>query len=70
MRECGACWYVSHVVYTERLNTNLIAGLFTPTAGQHFREAQRHRHSQYDRGTRLADLEEATFKNFGREYRY
>ncbi|KAI1071239.1 hypothetical protein LB507_009476 [Fusarium sp. FIESC RH6] len=45
-------------------------GLFTPTAGQHFREAQRHRHSQYDRGTRLADLEEATFKNFGREYRY
>ncbi|RGP67539.1 meiosis mei2 [Fusarium longipes] len=37
-------------------------GLFTPTAGQHFREAQRHRHSQFDRGTRLAALEEATYE--------
>ncbi|GKU17755.1 unnamed protein product [Fusarium langsethiae] len=37
-------------------------GLFTPTAGQHFREAQRHRHSQFDRGTRLAALEEANFE--------
>ncbi|KAJ4133729.1 hypothetical protein NW768_005317 [Fusarium equiseti] len=45
-------------------------GLFTPTAGQHFREAQRHRHSQYDRGTRLAALEEATYENYGRYYRY
>ncbi|KAG8676731.1 hypothetical protein FPOAC2_02839 [Fusarium poae] len=38
-------------------------GLFTPTAGQHFREAQRHRHSQFDRGTRLAALEEATYEH-------
>jgi hypothetical protein len=53
-----------------KIDTNLIAGLFTPTAGQHFREAQRHRHSQYDRGTRLAALEEATYENYGRHYRY
>ncbi|KAL2168829.1 hypothetical protein VTG60DRAFT_6799 [Thermothelomyces hinnuleus] len=33
-------------------------GLFTPNAGQHFREEQRRRRSQYDRGTRLAALEE------------
>ncbi|KAM0550772.1 hypothetical protein ACHAPJ_008635 [Fusarium lateritium] len=33
-------------------------GLFTPTAGQHFRDEQRRRTSQYDRGTRLAALEE------------
>ncbi|KAH7003896.1 RNA recognition motif 2-domain-containing protein [Fusarium venenatum] len=37
-------------------------GLFTPTAGHHFREAQRHRHSQFDRGTRLAALEEANYE--------
>ncbi|KAM0345923.1 hypothetical protein ACHAPU_005976 [Fusarium lateritium] len=33
-------------------------GLFTPTAGAQFRDEQRRRHSQYDRGTRLAALEE------------
>ncbi|KAK0629827.1 RNA recognition motif 2-domain-containing protein [Bombardia bombarda] len=33
-------------------------GLFTPNAGQHFRDEQRRRRSQYDRGTRLAALEE------------
>ncbi|KAF3770366.1 hypothetical protein M406DRAFT_285012 [Cryphonectria parasitica EP155] len=33
-------------------------GLFTPNAGQNFREEQRRRRSQYDRGTRLAALEE------------
>lgn len=33
-------------------------GLFTPNAGQHFRGEQRRRRSQYDRGTRLAALEE------------
>ncbi|KAG8161846.1 hypothetical protein KVR01_008833 [Diaporthe batatas] len=33
-------------------------GLFTPNAGQQFRDEQRHRRSQYDRGTRLAALEE------------
>ncbi|EAA28006.3 hypothetical protein GE21DRAFT_4404 [Neurospora crassa] len=33
-------------------------GLFTPNAGQNFRDEQRRRRSQYDRGTRLAALEE------------
>ncbi|RYP47337.1 hypothetical protein DL768_006588 [Monosporascus sp. mg162] len=33
-------------------------GLFTPNAGQHFRDEQRRRRSQFDRGTRLAALEE------------
>jgi hypothetical protein len=33
-------------------------GLFTPNAGQHFRDEQRRRRSQFDRGTRMAALEE------------
>ena len=33
-------------------------GLFAPRAGQHFRDEQRRRRSQYDRGTRMADLED------------
>ncbi|KAH7349553.1 RNA recognition motif 2-domain-containing protein [Plectosphaerella cucumerina] len=37
-------------------------GLFTPNAGQHFRDEQRRRRSQYDRGTRLAALEEQDFE--------
>ncbi|KAK3368202.1 RNA recognition motif 2-domain-containing protein [Podospora didyma] len=37
-------------------------GLFTPNAGQHFRDEQRRRRSQYDRGTRLAALEEYEFE--------
>lgn len=36
-------------------------GLFTPNAGQHFRDEQRRRRSQYDRGTRLAALEECDY---------
>ncbi|KAG5799465.1 hypothetical protein H9Q69_001493 [Fusarium xylarioides] len=36
-------------------------GLFTPTAGQYFRDEQRRRHSQYDRGRRLAELEEISY---------
>ncbi|KAI1862493.1 hypothetical protein JX265_009207 [Neoarthrinium moseri] len=36
-------------------------GLFTPNAGQHFRDEQRRRRSQYDRGTRLAAMEEYDF---------
>ncbi|KAK0645879.1 RNA recognition motif 2-domain-containing protein [Cercophora newfieldiana] len=36
-------------------------GLFTPNAGQHFRDEQRRRRSRYDRGTRLAALEEYNF---------
>lgn len=35
-----------------------LIGLFTPNAGQHFRDEQRRRRSQFDRGTRLAALEE------------
>ncbi|KAI9826798.1 MAG: hypothetical protein M1832_005736 [Thelocarpon impressellum] len=34
-------------------------GLFAPRAGQHNRDEQRRRRSQYDRGTRLAELDEA-----------
>ncbi|KAL1873981.1 hypothetical protein VTK73DRAFT_682 [Phialemonium thermophilum] len=36
-------------------------GLFTPNAGQHFRDEQRRRRSQFDRGTRLAALEEYNY---------
>ncbi|KAI9844093.1 MAG: hypothetical protein M1837_005807 [Sclerophora amabilis] len=34
-------------------------GLFAPRAGQNSREEQRRRRSQYDRGTRLAEMEES-----------
>lgn len=34
-------------------------GLFAPRAGQHFRDEQRRRRSQYDRGTRLAEIEDS-----------
>ena len=36
-----------------------ILGLFAPRAGQHFRDEQRRRRSQFDRGTRLAELEDS-----------
>lgn len=39
-----------------------LSGLFTPNAGQHFRDEQRRRRSQYDRGTRLAALEEYDYE--------
>ena len=42
--------------------TSYCLGLFTPNAGQHFRDEQRRRRSQYDRGTRLAALEEYEFE--------
>lgn len=35
-----------------------ITGLFAPSAGQHMRDEQRRRRSQYDRGTSLAELED------------
>ena len=35
------------------------AGLFAPRAGQNFRDEQRRRRSQYDRGTRLAEIEDS-----------
>lgn len=34
-------------------------GLFAPRAGQSFRDEQRRRRSQYDRGTRLAEIEDS-----------
>ncbi|KAI1153031.1 RNA recognition motif 2-domain-containing protein [Nemania diffusa] len=36
-------------------------GLFTPNAGQHFRDEQRRRRSQFDRGTRMAEAEELDY---------
>ncbi len=36
-----------------------ILGLFAPRAGQNFRDEQRRRRSQYDRGTRLAEMEDS-----------
>jgi len=41
---------------------NTCIGLFTPNAGQHFRDEQRRRRSQFDRGTRLAALEEYDYE--------
>ncbi|RSL63962.1 hypothetical protein CEP53_004227 [Fusarium sp. AF-6] len=43
-------------------------GLFTPNAGQHYRDEQRRRRSQYDRGTRLAVLEEMGETGLGPYY--
>lgn len=40
------------------------SGLFTPNAGQHYRDEQRRRRSQFDRGTRLAAMEEYDFLPF------
>ncbi|KAI1122901.1 RNA recognition motif 2-domain-containing protein [Nemania abortiva] len=37
-------------------------GLFTPNAGQHFRDEQRRRRSQFDRGTRMAEAEEFDYE--------
>ena len=34
-------------------------GLFAPRAGQNFRDEQRRRRSQYDRGTRMAQIEDS-----------
>lgn len=45
-------------VIDARMSLTHVSGLFTPNAGQHFRDEQRRRRSQYDRGTRLAALEE------------
>lgn len=39
--------------------TGCSAGLFAPRAGQNFRDEQRRRRSQYDRGTRLAEIEDS-----------
>lgn len=41
--------------------SNESTGLFTPNAGQHFRDEQRRRRSQFDRGTRMAEAEELDY---------
>ncbi|KAL2753826.1 hypothetical protein ACRALDRAFT_2054962 [Sodiomyces alcalophilus JCM 7366] len=43
-------------------------GLFTPNASQYFRDEQRRRRSQYDRGTRLAALEEREMELTNQSY--
>ena len=37
-------------------------GLFAPNAGQHLRDEQRRRRSQFDRGTTLAERDEYNFE--------
>jgi hypothetical protein len=44
--------------------TDLPLGLFAPRAGQHYRDEQRRRRSRYDRGTRLAALEEYDYEEY------
>lgn len=39
-------------------------GLFAPRAGQRYRDEQRRRRSRYDRGTRLAALEEYDYEEY------
>lgn len=46
-------------------------GLFAPSAGQHMRDEQRRRRSQYDRGTSLAEREESgygTHESYDEDY--
>jgi hypothetical protein len=40
-------------------------GLFAPRAGQQFRDEQRRRRSNFDRGTRLAQVEDAIVSGHG-----
>lgn len=44
-----------------KTQANQSTGLFAPSAGQHLRDEQRRRRSQYDRGTSLAEREEYGF---------
>jgi len=61
--KCTASYVGAHsktaCQYLVGLTLNPLLGLFAPRAGQHFRDEQRRRRSQYDRGTRLAELEDA-----------
>ncbi|KAL6719576.1 hypothetical protein ACLMJK_001496 [Lecanora helva] len=50
-------------------NADIQVGLFAPRAGQSFRDEQRRRRSQYDRGTRLAEIEDA-FEDENHLYQY
>lgn len=56
------CLIHSVDMYSFHINKLTSSGLFTPNAGQHFRDEQRRRRSQYDRGTRLAALEEYNYE--------
>lgn len=61
-----SCENAEHVGKSSRLLFYLIPeliglGLFAPSAGQHLRDEQRRRRSQYDRGTSLAEREEFGF---------
>jgi hypothetical protein len=44
-------------IHTRTL-AHLCVGLFAPSAGQHLKDEQRRRRSQFDRGTSLAEREE------------
>jgi len=48
------------------MNTDIarLAGLFAPSQGQAYREEQRRRRSQYDRGTPGADIELGLHQHF------
>lgn len=45
------------IIFVDRRLTNVIAGLFAPRQGQVYREQQRRRQSQFDRGTPGAEAE-------------
>jgi len=53
LKDCQLIYYVSG------------SGLFAPRAGQQFRDEQRHRRSHFDRGTRLAQVEDALAAGHG-----
>ena len=48
---------MTHVCLNDLLLTSFVAGLFAPRQGQAYREEQRRRRSQFDRGTPGAELE-------------
>ncbi|CAI4211421.1 unnamed protein product [Parascedosporium putredinis] len=62
------CYFIPQTDLNLRLQAkknhslNQTTSLFTPNAGQHFRNEQRRRRSQYDRGTRLAAIEEFDYE--------
>lgn len=58
-------WYMSrnHAVIYPNWLIGFDAGLFTPHLSQYYRDEQRRRRSQFDRGTRMAALEEFDYDN-------
>ncbi len=51
--------HLGHTTWPEFGLIEITGGLFAPRAGQNFRDEQRRRRSQYDRGTRLAEMEDS-----------